>query len=291
MTPLMRLWFALAVLQGAAGQGCSGRCPPLDMSGTVVPSLCPGDSAAGAARKPLQVCHPPGSSVELSSLISTQAPLGPARLVVISNYYIGCNAGRREANIYSYASTQIHSQFPNVIFLSSLKGGSAEQCQMWAEDYQQNGAIAMVPQSADVVQPLTIHDDASVLRDFFFTSPYPHPSYAIIDYKGIVRAKFVGPCCGRQNYFDCSNQDALALNDTLHSLISSLLLEIEGLYGGSADCFFDAWTDWSDCFCSSSVGTRSRKRTLEQKAIGNGACAAATEKGSCRCNGNTPCSY
>eukprot|EP00418_Pyrodinium_bahamense_P047030 CAMPEP_0179196758 /NCGR_PEP_ID=MMETSP0796-20121207/97843_1 /TAXON_ID=73915 /ORGANISM="Pyrodinium bahamense, Strain pbaha01" /LENGTH=176 /DNA_ID=CAMNT_0020901175 /DNA_START=326 /DNA_END=852 /DNA_ORIENTATION=+ len=137
----------------------------------------------------------------------------------------------------------------------------------------------------EVTQPLTIHDGSYVLRDAFFTSPYPHPSYVIIDHLGRMREKFVGPCCGYASYFSCSTNNALTLNQTLYNKISPLLGEIANLYGGHADCFFDAWTEWGECNCagSSFSGTRSRQRTLLQRALGDGACGAEAESENCFC--------
>lgn len=54
-------------------------------------------------------------------------------------------------------------------------------------------------------QPLTIDDRDAQLRDAFFTAPFPHPAYVIIDHNGKVHDKFVGPCCGREDYFDCTD--------------------------------------------------------------------------------------
>ena len=102
---------------------------------------------------------------------------------------------------------QISKKHPNVIFLSSLKGGSsASSCVAWADSYEANGAVDML--GVDTAG-LTINDDSAAMRDVFFTSPFPHPSYIIIDPHGKVRAKFVGPCCGYASYGSCTTNTAL----------------------------------------------------------------------------------
>ena len=103
---------------------------------------------------------------------------------MIANYFIGCEAGRREANVYSYVSTVLAKKYPNVLFLSSLKGGSASSCVAWADSYEQNGAVNLL--GVDTAG-LTVDDNSYAMRDVFFTSPFPHPSYIIIDYEGKVR--------------------------------------------------------------------------------------------------------
>jgi len=260
-----------------------------------VASLCPGNNATSElASLTLPICHPVEApeSLQLAGMVPTQAPQGPARIIVISNYYIGCNAGRREANVYSYTSTILHERYPNIIFLSSLKGGSSGQCKTWANRFEQDGAVALGSLSG-AIQPWTVHDEASQMRDAFFTAPYPHPSYTIIDYNGQVREKFVGPCCGRADYFDCSTQNALSLNDTLHEKLAPILKEVEDLYGGNADCFFTEWTSWSTCSCSGMLGvnsgTRARSRSILQKPIGGGSCASTSESETCACTNPVNC--
>ena len=64
-------------------------------------------------------------------------------------------------------------------------------------------------------QPLTITDVNYDVRDFFFTPPYPHPSYIILDENLEVTYKSVGPCCGYVSYYDCTDEVALGLDGML----------------------------------------------------------------------------
>ena len=68
-------------------------------------------------------------------------------------------------------------------------------------------------------QPYTISDINLDLRDYFFTPPYPHPSYIILDEKLNVVYKNVGPCCGYVSYYDCTDDVALRLDGMLSSEI------------------------------------------------------------------------
>ncbi len=150
------------------------------------------------------------------------------------------------------------------------------------------------------VQPLYTLDSGFVLRDSFFTPPFPHPSYAIIGADGTVVSKFVGPCCGYSSYGACSVQTALALNRTIHSELQPALQQLAQLYnpGGVVDCKLGAWSAWSDCGdCpsdSSSPGSRTRSRSVLQHALGGGArCSSfATEQvDSCFCGPRVDCVY
>lgn len=68
-------------------------------------------------------------------------------------------------------------------------------------------------------QPYTISDINLDLRDYFFTPPYPHPSYIILDENLNVVYKNVGPCCGYVSYYDCTDDVALRLDGMLSSEI------------------------------------------------------------------------
>jgi len=109
-------------------------------------------------------------------------------ITVIANHYTGCNAGRREASVFQDVAIRIHDgrDTPNVNF---MVGGD---CGRW-----------------------TVNDESYVLRDEFFTAPFPHPAYVILDWEGRVREKVVGPCCGYESYSDCPTATAEALNATL----------------------------------------------------------------------------
>ena len=41
-------------------------------------------------------------------------------------------------------------------------------------------------------QPSYVLDSEYALRDAYFTAPFPHPSYVLVDHLGAVRDKFVG---------------------------------------------------------------------------------------------------
>lgn len=130
---------------------------------------------------------------------------GPGYIVVIANHYVGCNAGRREANVFSYTSTMIAANHPNVIFLSSLKDSNSLQCVSWSNEYASSWQTWVDDDEAfTTIQPMYTKDSDYVLRDAFFTPPFPHPSYAIVGANGELLSKFVGPCCG---YANCKQKE------------------------------------------------------------------------------------
>lgn len=260
----LALAVALLHVVGVNSQGCSSACTD---------GLCVGDLATSILKGvKLPVCHPADvPDFDISSYFPHKAPDGLAHILVISNIYVGCDAGRREANVFSYTSNVIHEKHRNVIFMSSLKGGSADSCKSWSETYEAQGVIALSGQTFAEMQPFTINDAETQLRDALFLPPFPHPSYVIIDHNGIIREKFVGPCCGIASYFDCSTEMALELNSTLHAKLEPLIKEVEELYGEGRDCILTDWSEWSECDCE--FGSRSRSRGVLQQAIGNGSCA------------------
>lgn len=273
---------------------CSNTCPPLDTAGNPVASLCVGDdtSKEKVLNMQLPICYPANrGDVTLSDYFPGSGADAPSNLVVMANHYVGCGAGRREAAVFTYTATMIHSQFPNVVFLSSLKGGVGSQCLSWSGAYEAEGE-KLLPNGMEITQPQTVEDTDSTMRDAFFTAPYPHPSYVIVDHKGVVRHKFVGPCCEYAGYNQCSMSMALALNETLYTHIHDLLDEIAtDVYGGSADCFVK-WSEWSECDCDSDDQSQSRTRTILQNAIGSGTCSSQpTETRQCDCVQTVDCSY
>lgn len=86
----LRVAFLLQLvrLSQVEAQGCAETCPPINF-GTPVPSLCEGDMATDFANidREYETCHPvEGASFKLRDF------MGPGRVTVISNFYIGCNA-------------------------------------------------------------------------------------------------------------------------------------------------------------------------------------------------------
>ena len=63
------------------------------------------------------------------------------------------------------------------------------------------------------------------IRDLYFTPPFGHPSYVVLDGNLNVRHKFVGPCCGKLSYWDCDLEEAKTLNDRLTAMVERLLEE------------------------------------------------------------------
>ena len=196
---------------------------------------------------------------------------GPGYIVVIANHYAGCVAGRREANVFSYTSSVLAATHPNVIFVSSLKDTTSSGCMSWANSYASSWQGSGVDVSE--IQPRYTLDSDFILRDTFFTPPYPHPSYAIVGPSGThaggeLLSKFVGPCCGYASYGACSTATAFALNETLHAELGKAFGALASLYpGGSAPCMLSAWGAWSACSgCGASApsqaGSRTRKRTI-----------------------------
>ena len=60
------------------------------------------------------------------------------------------------------------------------------------------------------------------MKDALFTRPYPHPSYVILDSSGVVRHKFVGPCCGYASYAGCSQATAMGLDAILEERVADV---------------------------------------------------------------------
>jgi hypothetical protein len=108
-----------------------------------------------------------------------------------------------------------------VNFVTSLKGGG--NCAEWAGIYQSDALTMGLNNGVKpTTQPLTVSDSQYDLRDSFFTSPYPHPSYIILDENLVVTYKSVGPCCGYESYYDCTDDVALGLDATLTKEIYSI---------------------------------------------------------------------
>ncbi|KAH8083430.1 hypothetical protein JL720_8314 [Aureococcus anophagefferens] len=178
---------ALVALAGvASAQSCDDACDPST-------AKCVGDVIDKEAK--YDVCYPAAStSIEASVTgtikrdgVKVEAAADGGRVVVISNYMVGCNAGRREASLFAYAAQLYANTFGTgrIVFLSGLKGESS--CTSWAGNYE---SYAESTFGLDIVdQPYTIHDDDYAIRDLLFTAPYHHPSYAILDGSGEIRHK------------------------------------------------------------------------------------------------------
>ena len=192
--------------------GCSPACPPIgyefDSS-----HLCPGSPVEDfAANRLHDICHPTEFS---NAKLSFGQFKQPGHVTVIANYYTGCEAGRRESGVFAGIAQRIHDETDGKVnFVTSLKGGG--NCALWAEIYQEDAlTLGLNSGVKPTTQPLTVSDTQYDLRDVFFTSPYPHPSYIILDEDLTVTYKSVGPCCGYVSYYDCTDDVALGLDATL----------------------------------------------------------------------------
>lgn len=218
MMLLSALLFA-TLWRSTNSQGCTNTCPPLNY-GIPVPSLCEGDDAGSFAN--LDRRYTPCGDADADSF-SFRDLQSSGRIIVLANFYVGCNAGRRESGVYAHVAQRYYEAFPNdVTFLTSLKGGAT--CQQWADIYQRD-AVDLYPTSSIVPKemPIAIHDEEYEIRDDFFTTPFGHPSYVILDADLRVRHKFIGPCCGYESFFDCTADIARELDGTLSSYLDALL--------------------------------------------------------------------
>merc|ERR1712054_658538 len=92
-------------------------------------------------------------------------------------------------------------------------------------------------------------DTSSFVRDTLWAHPYPHPSYVILDWRLIVRDKFVGPCYNFRYTRSCNETYQTALTDRLENKINDLLEEMQLERGKieNRDCVMSQWGPWSEC--------------------------------------------
>ena len=131
-----------------SGQACANTCPPLDDSGSPIESLCVGDTLTESTSFTYQTCYPTVSELSLASL-ATQYDV-----IVVSNYYVGCNAGRRESGVYAYSSQRLHDANERVVFVSAIHGGG---CSTWGGLWESFGESTF--DYPITTMPLTISDD------------------------------------------------------------------------------------------------------------------------------------
>merc|ERR1712238_510577 len=72
--------------------------------------------------------------------------------------------------------------------------------------------------------PWSVDDTSYKIRDEFFTSPFGHPAYVILDGTLEIKHKFIGPCCGYESYYDCTPDIARTLETTLSGYLDTILL-------------------------------------------------------------------
>eukprot|EP00568_Trieres_chinensis_P005164 CAMPEP_0183300414 /NCGR_PEP_ID=MMETSP0160_2-20130417/6849_1 /TAXON_ID=2839 ORGANISM="Odontella Sinensis, Strain Grunow 1884" /NCGR_SAMPLE_ID=MMETSP0160_2 /ASSEMBLY_ACC=CAM_ASM_000250 /LENGTH=986 /DNA_ID=CAMNT_0025462829 /DNA_START=130 /DNA_END=3090 /DNA_ORIENTATION=- len=197
------------------------------MEGNPVPSLCVGDpSPDGYASKTYKVCHPSPLDVPTTpSSFSLNDFREPGRVTVLANYYIGCNAGRRESGVFAHVGQRYYDKYPDrVVFITSLKGGST--CGQWANIYQRDAERMYKGIERPREMPLSVNDLNYEIRDDYFTTPFGHPSYVVLDGNLTVRAKFAGPCCPEE--YGCPNDIALTLDGRLSGILDGILAETGG---------------------------------------------------------------
>lgn len=289
----------VAAPQEVSAQFCSNDCPPLNF-GTPVPSLCEGDLASDFAdvTKSYTICHPnEGTTFSFENDFK-------GKITVLSNFYIGCNAGRRESGVFAHVAQRYYDEYGGnrINFITSLKGGTT--CPQWASLYQSD-AVSLYPGSTVVPKemPLTVLDQEYELRDDFFTTPFGHPSYVILDGDLTVRHKFIGPCCGYESYWECTADIAKSLDTMLSGYLDVLLAEQDpnttvnatGSNSEDADtnatdititeCTVGEFSEWSPCSisCGQTPGVEFRWRTVQAppSAVNATTCPAPVETRSC----------
>lgn len=274
---MLRPLLLSVIVQYAIGQGCSNTCPPLNY-GVEVPALCEGDSVETFANvdKIYSICH--GGDSQTTTEFSISQLRG--KISVFANFYSGCNAGRRESGVFAQIAQRFYDQYgDDIVFIQSVKGGGT--CEQWSEIYQKD-AQELYPEEQNVVpkeMPWSVDDANYEIRDDLFTTPFGHPSYVVLDKNLKVRHKFIGPCCGYEQYYDCTADIAKELDVKLSNMLKIMIDEADFQTSTpsptasqptnaptnppSQGCDNDqlkSWSDWSPCStrCSSTPGIQFR---------------------------------
>ena len=233
MKTLAAVWLASAMIGLVSGQGCSNTCPPVNY-GVVVPALCEGDRIDGESiingetqnvqadvQKNYDVCYPTAS--EGANSFKFNDFRGQNVVTVLANYYTGCNAGRRESGVFAHVAQKYYDLYgpDRIHFIQSVKGGGT--CDQWSAIYQSDAAELFPGSSIPNEMPWSVDDSSYALRDQFFTSPFGHPAYVILDGNLEIKHKFIGPCCGYEEYWDCTPEIAKSLDTTLSEYLDMIL--------------------------------------------------------------------
>jgi hypothetical protein len=228
---LAAVWLA-STIGLVSGQSCSNTCPPVNF-GVVVPALCEGDRIDGGTsingenknvqadvQKDYDVCHPASDDANSFKFNDFR---GQNVVTVIANYYTGCNAGRRESGVFAHVAQKYYDLYgpDRIHFIQSIKGGGT--CDQWSAIYQSDAAELFPGSSIPNEMPWSVDDSSYALRDQFFTSPFGHPAYVILDGNLEIKHKFIGPCCGYEQYRDCTPDIAKSLDTTLSEYMDTIL--------------------------------------------------------------------
>ena len=230
------VWKALSAavvastIGAVSGQGCSNTCPPINF-GVSVPALCEGDRIDGAVslngdnvqadvQKSYDFCYPNDGA---QSSFKFDDFRGQNVVTVIANYYTGCNAGRRESGVFAHVAQKYYDLYgpDRVNFIQSVKGGGT--CNQWSSIYQRDAQELFPGETVPNEMPWSVDDNSYALRDQFFTSPFGHPAYVVLDGNLEIKHKFIGPCCGYEQYRDCTPDIAKSLDTTLSEYLDAIL--------------------------------------------------------------------
>ena len=104
-------------------------------------SICEDDTIEEIdSAKEFKSCFGDTSSFKLSDF------KGGQRVIVISNYYYGSNAARKESGVFAHTAQKLRDKFGNqVVFISSNKGAD---CRTWADEMATD-ALDYYPDSAE----------------------------------------------------------------------------------------------------------------------------------------------